>query len=248
MRGGRRADDRRMKSSASLAALAPALVAAQADLKSITKDKVNPHFKSKYVTLDAIIEAVRPVLAAHGLSVVQGGYGDLDVQPGIFGVETTLVHTSGEWLSTFVEVPLAKKDPQGAGSGITYGRRYGLSALLSLATDEDDDGNHATQGGKAAERRPATAKTADAAKPSARVTGAIDRLPDWPAPYKFAKMLLKEAPKEELLRIIEWEPKDVARYAPLKEAIVLELDRRRNDSDFATASPALAQPKDDLPF
>jgi hypothetical protein len=232
-----------MKHSESIEKLAPALVAAQAELTSITKDKVNPHFKSKYVTLDAIIEAVRPVLASHGLSIVQGGYGDLDVQPGIFGVETTLIHTSGEWLSTFVEVPLAKKDPQGAGSGLTYGRRYGLSALLSLATDEDDDANNASTPPKAAKAKPE-------AKPSARVVAAVDRLPNWPAPYKFANVLLKDAPKDELMRIIDWEPKPdkVETYAPLKEAIVMELERRRTDSDFNTPSPALKLTADDLPF
>lgn len=234
-----------MKHSESMAKLAPALVAVQADLKSITKDKVNPQFHSKYVTLDAIIENVRPILAAHGLSVLQGGFPDMDVNASIFGVETILLHDSGEWLSTTVEVPLAKKDSQGAGAAITYGRRYGISSLLLLATDEDDDGNTASRAPKASARRSPPTKAAH----EDRVTGAIDRLPSWPKPYAFAGVLLKEAPKEELLRIIDWQAKDEAKYAPLKEAIVLELDRRRSDSDFSTKSPALNIPKNDgLPF
>jgi hypothetical protein len=230
-----------MKHSNSMAKLAPALVAAQADLKSITKDKVNPHFHSKYVTLDAIIEAVRPVLASHGLTVLQGGFPDMDVNASVFGVETILLHTSGEWLSTTVEVPLGKKDPQGAGAAITYGRRYGLSSLLSLATDDDDDGNSAT-----ANRKPAKAKPE--AKASPRVTGAITTLPNWPAPYKFGGVLLKDAPIAELRRIIEWEPKDAEKYAPLKEAIVMELERRRTDSDFETPHPGLKDEPNTLPF
>lgn len=34
---------------------------------------------------------------------------------------------------------LAKDDPQGQGSAITYARRYSLMAMLSLVADVDDD-------------------------------------------------------------------------------------------------------------
>ena len=237
-----------MKHSESMAKLATALVQAQADLKSITKDGTNPHFKSKYVTLDAIIDTVRPVLASHGLTLVQGGFPDMDVRPEIFGVETILLHDSGEWISTTVEVPLGKKDPQGAGAAITYGRRYGISSLLVLATDEDDDGNSASRPAKAATPSKRVQASPQDSKPSARVTGAVDRLPSWPAPYKFAGVPLKEAPIEELRRIIDWQAKDEEKYAPLKEAIVMELERRRTDSDFETPHPGLKLTKDDLPF
>lgn len=134
-----------MKQSESLAALAPALAAAQAELKAVAKDRTNPHFKNKYATLDAIMDGIRPVLAKHGLSIVQGmAHPDADVNGVVksFVLETMLLHKSGEYLANAAVMPVAKNDPQGVGSAITYGRRYGVSALLAIATDEDDDGNH----------------------------------------------------------------------------------------------------------
>lgn len=156
-----------MKHSESIAKLAPALVAAQAELRAIGKDSVNPHFKNRYASLDAIIEDVRPTLAKHGLAIVQGATtpeSDANSRVVGFTVETMLVHTSGEWMSSGIPMPLAKPDPQGAGGALTYGRRYSLGALLCLATEDDDDGNAASvnkRSGAARERGgPATAGTA----------------------------------------------------------------------------------------
>jgi hypothetical protein len=137
-----------MTSSETTATLCAALVAAQGALRPIAKDGKNPAFRSRYATLDGIMETVRPALAAHGLAVVQGvvhpetGEGGRLV--GIM-VETRLVHTSGEWLASVVPVPVAKGDAHGLGSALSYGRRYGISALLALSTDEDDDGNAAAK-------------------------------------------------------------------------------------------------------
>lgn len=134
--------------------LAKSLVAAQADLPAVTKDSVNPHFRNKYASLDAVVEAVRGPLAKHGLAIVQGATSPAVGAPALT-VETLLVHQSGEWLSNTVTVPMAKVDPQGAGGALTYGRRYGLAALLSLATEEDDDANAASRpAGAARDRAP----------------------------------------------------------------------------------------------
>jgi hypothetical protein len=143
-------------------AVAAAFVNAQRKLKAITKDSTNPHFKNTYASLDAIIEAVRPVLLAEGFGILQGTTAPDRDETGrvtAFTVVTTLVHTSGTMLSTSVVMPLAKSDPQGAGGALTYGRRYGLSALLCLATDDDDDAERA---GHAEEHRPKYGSTATA--------------------------------------------------------------------------------------
>jgi hypothetical protein len=134
-----------MKHSDSMTAIAPALVKAGAALGPVAKDAVNPAFKNKYATLDAIMEQVRPVLAAHGLCVVQGVTHPETVDGRVIGlsIETRLLHLSGEWVSTVVTLPVEKATAQGAGSAISYGRRYGLSAILGL-TAEDDDGNAAS--------------------------------------------------------------------------------------------------------
>lgn len=138
-----------MKSSDSIANIAPALVKAGAALEPVSKDGINPAFRNTYATLDAIMEQVRPVLAAHGLCVLQGVTHPETVDGRVIGlsVETRLLHLSGEWVSTVVTLPVEKATAQGAGSAISYGRRYGLSAILGL-TAEDDDGNAASKGPK----------------------------------------------------------------------------------------------------
>jgi hypothetical protein len=166
-------------SSETTATLCAALVAAQAGLKPIAKDGKNPAFRSRYATLDGIMETVRPALAAHGLAVVQGvvhpetGEGGRLV--GIM-VETRLVHTSGEWLASVVPVPVAKGDAHGLGSALSYGRRYGISALLALSTDEDDDGNAAA---KAPPAKPQAKPAPAAPAPGQRLH---DRVPTTPPP------------------------------------------------------------------
>jgi hypothetical protein len=119
------------------------------------------------------------LVAAHGLAVVQGvvhpetGEGGRLV--GIM-VETRLIHTSGEWLASVVPVPVAKGDAHGLGSALSYGRRYGLSALLALSTDEDDDGN------AAAKAPPARSQTKPAPAAPAPGQRLHDRVPTTPPP------------------------------------------------------------------
>lgn len=145
-----------MKHSESIAKLAAALVAAQAELRAVYLDGRNPDYRSKYASLDNIIETVRPTLAKHGLAVVQGAtspHSDDAGRIAAIAVETMLVHASGEWICNTAIMPVvgrmlkgggrAEPDPQAGGSALTYGRRYGIAALLCLATDEDDDGNAA---------------------------------------------------------------------------------------------------------
>ncbi len=137
-----------MRHSESLARLAPALTAAQAALRPIGKDGRNPAFRSRYATLDAIIEGIRQPLAEAGLAVLQSvTHPETNADGRLVGlsVETRLLHTSGEWIAGTVVVPVSKADAQGAASAITYGRRYGLAALLALSADDDDDGNAAAK-------------------------------------------------------------------------------------------------------
>lgn len=164
-----------MKSSDSIAAIAPALVKAGAELEPVSKDATNPAFRNKYATLDAIMEQVRPVLAAHGLCVLQGVTHPETVDGRVIGlsVETRLLHLSGEWVSTVVTLPVEKATAQGAGSSISYGRRYGLSAILGL-TAEDDDGNADSKGPKP----PAPAVKRDEPEADKRL---YERVPTTPA-------------------------------------------------------------------
>lgn len=129
-----------MNKSESLKSLAPALLKAQAAIKAALKDSTNPHFKSKYADLSSVIDAVKDALNANGLVFMQGiGSADQGVT-----VETMLLHSSGEWISSVLEIPATKQDAQGYGSAITYGRRYGLQSMCGVPA-EDDDGNAATK-------------------------------------------------------------------------------------------------------
>jgi hypothetical protein len=122
--------------------LAKALTAAQAKLKPAVKDAVNPHFRSKYADLGAVTDAARPVLAANGLCYAQT-FGDSNGET--VTICTTLMHTSGQWIRSALTLKPTKPDPQGIGSAITYGRRYGLAAILGIVADDDDDGNGASR-------------------------------------------------------------------------------------------------------
>jgi len=130
-----------MQKSESIAALAAALAIAQGEMKGAVKDSANPFFKSKYADLASVVEAIRLAFSDNGLSYIQ------TVEPSDkdeVRVETTILHSSGEWISCGVlALPVSKADAQGYGSCLTYARRYSLSAAAGVAP-EDDDGNLAT--------------------------------------------------------------------------------------------------------
>ncbi len=130
-----------MNKSDTISSLAAALHKAQAQVEFAKKDAVNPHFNSRYADLWRIWQAAKPVLVANGLSILQ----TFEKSDGeTVTIVTTLLHVSGEWVSSALTLKPTKPDPQGIGSAITYGRRYGLSSILGIVADEDDDGNGAS--------------------------------------------------------------------------------------------------------
>ena len=114
--------------------LAAALAKAQSEMEGAKKESVNPFFKSNYADLHAVITSAFPHLSKHGLSVSQGN----EVIKGAVCVTTTLMHASGQWMRSKIKLPLAKVDAQGVGAAVTYGRRYGLSAMVGIAQYDDD--------------------------------------------------------------------------------------------------------------
>ena len=132
-----------MELSEKIDQLAAALVLAQPEIETAKMDCVNPFFKSKYADLGSVWDAVRPALAKNGLTVTQFP----DSINGEPALTTMLIHQSGQWMKATYPLVVAGKDEnaQGYGSAITYARRYGLSAVLGVIADADDDGNSASK-------------------------------------------------------------------------------------------------------
>ena len=129
-----------MEKSDTTGELAKALAIVQSKLEGTKKDGTNPFFKMSYATLASVWDACREPLTSNGLSVVQ----TFSPHDENLTVDTTLLHSSGEWISGSLTLHLTKNDPQGAGSAITYGRRYSLAAIVGLSP-EDDDAEGATK-------------------------------------------------------------------------------------------------------
>lgn len=121
--------------SAEINEIALALCKAQSTMGAARKDSNNPFFKSKYADLTACIEAVREPFTENDLCFFQA---TLPGANGATQIITTIAHKSGQWIRGILEINPAKKDPQGTGSAISYGKRYGLQALSGLPTADDD--------------------------------------------------------------------------------------------------------------
>lgn len=130
-----------MPQSEQIGELAKAIVLAQAELKPVKKECENPFFKSRYADLASVWEALKP-FQAHGIAITQMPF---DAGEGMIGITTQLSHTSGQWISGSLALPVSKHDAQGVGSAVTYARRYSLGCMTGVVTEEDDDGNQATQ-------------------------------------------------------------------------------------------------------
>lgn len=135
-----------MSQSECIHELAAALSKAQGEMQAAIKDKVNPFYKSSYADLGSVWDAARPVLSKNGLCIMQTT--EMTANNQIIMV-TTLAHTSGQWVKSYLPLNPGKADSQGIGAAITYLRRYSLSALVGVVCDDDDDGETAVGRGKA---------------------------------------------------------------------------------------------------
>lgn len=187
--------------SATIGKLAEALSKVQGEMGAAEKNADNPYFKSKYADLATCWGVAREPLSRNGLAVVQTtaqGLSETEIyvplmlngrpvlkdglpvevprKQMVITVNTILMHTSGEWISSSMSMPLAKNDPQGVGTAVSYGRRYGLSAILGIVgKDEDDDANAASMPPQTAPARKAAAKAQAASAPQAAAKKAEGR-------------------------------------------------------------------------
>ncbi len=124
--------------------LAKALISVQRDMSPASKDSTNPFCRSKYASLNSVMESCRSALLENGVWLTQLPVpAPVEYGVGHIALLTKLTHAdSGQWQASLTIAPLPKNDPQGMGSALTYCRRYALTAMLGIVT-EDDDGEAA---------------------------------------------------------------------------------------------------------
>ena len=136
------------------------LVAALSELDNIKANKINPAYKAKYITLDLLLDSVKPILFAHNLALIQ----TLVSEEGKVGVSTAFLHASGERFD-FGRLMLKSEglDAQKIGGAITYIRRMSICTACGVSVDNDSDGNDLVQAStfRSAAVHPSLAKTND---------------------------------------------------------------------------------------
>jgi hypothetical protein len=159
-----------MNTSQTITKIAAALVQAQSEMGNATKDAINPFFKKTYADLNAIREAVLPVLNRNGICAIQPTI----VIDGCDFVETILLHNSGEFISSLTRIVVDKvNDAQRHGSGLSYARRYALQSIVNIGA-EDDDANKAVAPQQVKEKKEIAKETI---KNQEEINHAIDKLP-----------------------------------------------------------------------
>ena len=116
-------------------------VKALGELRNVAKNAINPHFRNRYASLDAILDDVRPILASHNLGLSQEPL----FEDGKAGVVTRIIHASGETRESTLLLPIKDQTAQGVGSALTYAKRYAISSILGITADDDDDGELASK-------------------------------------------------------------------------------------------------------
>lgn len=215
--------------------LVAALVKARLEFKPISKDSSNPFHKSKYASLDSVLDAVMPALCANGLAIVQS----MQIMDGMPVLVTSLIHESSEERQSVFPLP-STQDSQKLGAAMTYARRYSICALLNVTADEDDDGNGSSElgskKGQQSQPKPTASSKPAPAKPSRPTT-------EQPADNgKRAELMDKSA---ALLAELGWSGEDGKEY--LKQAYNKRSRQLLTDSeleDFCQKLAALTQEAD----
>lgn len=133
-----------MLSSEQTDQLWPALVAFHAAAPNvergktaIVKTKAGGEYRYTYASLDRVMDAIRGPLSDSRLAISHAT--SHDSEAGRLNLETRVVHESGQWIGLVMPVIVTETGPQALGSALTYARRYAISCLLNIATEEDDD-------------------------------------------------------------------------------------------------------------
>tara|TARA_R110002096_G_scaffold66306_1_gene161375 strand:- start:29346 stop:29933 length:588 start_codon:yes stop_codon:yes gene_type:complete len=147
-----------MEKSESIKNIAIAMCEVQSSMESASKASDNPFFNSKYADLSEVLRCIKGIIPSKNLSFMQMP----SFESGVVSVETIVMHSTGEWISSTSSSPISKSNPQGVGDAITYLRRYSLAAIFGLA-QKDDDGNSNSE--QSPQSKPSQQQTPDDNKP-----------------------------------------------------------------------------------
>ena len=154
-----------MQTSEQINELSAALAKAQGAMIGAHKGADNPFFKSRYSDLASVMEAIRKPFADNGLSFIQApAFAD-----GKVSITTRIMHSSGQWIESTLDVPVAKNDAQAVGSAISYGKRYALQSMAGVPSIDDD-------GEAAVNRQPAAPPAVITADQAEILKGTIEKL------------------------------------------------------------------------
>lgn len=223
--------------------LAEALAKAQAEIRDAPRDRQNPFFNSKYATLSSVWEVIRGPLTKNGLSVLQAPSARMVDGRWVASVTTTLMHSSGEERAWTLEAPVPKPDVQGLGSALTYLRRYSLGAV-GVASDEDDDGNAASQTDKPATKTKRERQEPPASTPSAATESHPTTFPNFGkargAPIRDASMADLEFYLNNALKSLDDPKREQYKAAnkALADAIGAEIARQKGGTQPPTPAAA----------
>ena len=226
--------------------LAKALIQVQRSLLPAAKDGNNPFTRSNYATLNSVMNTCREALLNCGIWLCQ--YPVPVETPNCLGLMTKLTHAdSGQWQSSLTVIPLPKSDPQGMGSAITYARRYALTAMLGIVT-EDDDGEAAKIDPRQSTRQSKPAQTSSQA-PSVSTSPQTARHAaqqnclntDTHASRPLAAVQTQESPSDEQTLTTNQKkalnrPSDILAHLPQLDGIVYKVQQAEDGRDYIVAS------------
>lgn len=165
-----------MNKSEQINELATALAKFQAGMGKVHKSEMHPQFKKPYASITDVIETIQAPLSEVGLSFAQFPDGQ--------ALTTILMHASGQWIESSYQLNPVKGDPQGWGSAITYARRYALTAILGLGTEDDDGQTASTPAAKSAPAKQPAPKQEPAPVPVALSPD----LPNWKQAVEYLRL------------------------------------------------------------
>ena len=167
--------------SESIDALSAAFVKALGEMQDIAKTQTANagQYAYSYATLADAFGMARPILAKHGLAISQTAETTHDEVV----IWTTVMHSSGQYITHAPTRLPAGKTAQNTGSGISYSRRYSLMAVLGLATEDDDGASASPRGERPRKSTPAPrpAKAGPRSEEEAEIRTLIAGLPSEPA-------------------------------------------------------------------